>query len=210
MDEYNNQNQYPDNHNRGSSPDSPYDNNRSGQNQPQQPWQNGQNPNSQGSQWQNGQTDSGNQWQNGQTGGGNQWQNGQADGGNQWQNGQTGGGNQWQNNQGSGQWQNNQFYGQQPQQRNGKALASMIFGILALLSCCIPFIQFPLAVVAIVLVILSKKKQPLTGFAIAGLVLGIISVIISIAMTFYWGYAISLMNDPEFIDMYNDMMKMYQ
>ncbi len=94
--------------------------------------------------------------------------------------------------------------------RNGQALASMIFGILALVSCCIPFIQFPLAVVAIVLVILSRKKQPLTGFAIAGLVLGIISIVISIAMTFYWGYAISMMNTPEFWEMYNEMMEMYQ
>ena len=181
MDDYNNQNQYPDNQNRGTSPDSSYDNNQDRQGQP---WQNGPDSNPQGG-----------QWQNGPSGGGSQWQNSP--------------GGQWQNSSGN-QWQNNQPYGQPPRQHNGKALASMIFGILALVACCVPFIQFPLAVVAIVLVILSKNRQPLTGFAIAGLVLGIIAIIMSIAMTIYWGYAFSLMNDPEFIQMYNDMMNMYQ
>ena len=173
MDDYNNQNQYPDNQNRGTSPDSSYDNNQDRQGQP---WQNGPDSNPQGGQWQNG---------------------------------PSGGGSQWQNSSGN-QWQNNQPYGQPPRQHNGKALASMIFGILALVACCVPFIQFPLAVVAIVLVILSQNRQPLPGFAIAGLVLGIIAIIMSIAMTIYWGYAFSLMNDPEFIQMYNDMMNMYQ
>ena len=135
------------------------------------------------------------------------------------QNGQTQGerpGEEWQSggpcgsNGGQQYWQGNQPYGQPPARRNGQALASMIFGILALVACCIPFIQFPLAVVAIVLVILSKKKQPLSGFAIAGLVLGIVSIVISIAMTFYWGYVISIMNTPEFWEMYNEMMQVYQ
>lgn len=86
----------------------------------------------------------------------------------------------------------------------------MIFGILALVSCCIPFVQFPLAVVTIVLVILSKKKRPLTGFAIAGLVLGIISVICSICMTIYLGYLFNMLNDPEILKLYQEMIEMYQ
>ena len=90
------------------------------------------------------------------------------------------------------------------------ALASMIVGIFALLACCIPFVQFPLAVVSIVLVVLSKKGQPLSGFAIAGLVLAIISIIISILMTLYWGFLISMMNDPEFMSIYNEMLEMYE
>ena len=173
MDDYNNQNQYPDNQNRGTSPDSSYDNNQDRQGQP---WQNGPDSNPQGGQWQNG---------------------------------PSGGGSQWQNSSGN-QWQNNQPYGQPPRQHNGKALASMIFGILALVSCCIPFIQFPLAVVTIVLVILSKKKRPLSGFAIAGLVLGIISVICSICMTIYLGYVFNLLNDPEIWRMYQEMIELYQ
>lgn len=106
-------------------------------------------------------------------------------------------------------WQDNQPYGQ-PNQRNNLALASMIVGILSLLACCIPFVQFPLAVTTIVLVILSKKKRPLNGFAIAGLVMGILSVISSVLMTLYWGVLISMMNDPEFMAIYNELMKKYQ
>lgn len=97
-----------------------------------------------------------------------------------------------------------------PKQSNGMALASMIVGIFALLTCCIPFLQFPLAVISIVLVILSKKGRPFHGFAIAGLVMAIISIVVSIGMTFYWGYVIKLMNDPEFMSMYNELMEMYQ
>ncbi len=101
-------------------------------------------------------------------------------------------------------------YQQPPKRRNNLALASMIVSIFALLSCCVPFIQFPLAVVAIVLVILSKKGQPLHGFAIAGLVMAIISILISIAMVFYYGAVFRLMSDPEFMAIYNDIMNMYQ
>ena len=86
-----------------------------------------------------------------------------------------------------------------------RALNRLLWG-----ACCIPFVQFPLAVVSIVLVVLSKKGQPLSGFAIAGLVLAIISIIISILMTLYWGFLISMMNDPEFMSIYNEMLEMYE
>ena len=85
----------------------------------------------------------------------------------------------------------------------------MIVGIFAMLTCCIPFIQFPLAVTTIVLVILSKKGKPFNGFAVAGLVLGILAVIISIGMTIYWGVLISLMKDPEFMSIYNSLLESY-
>lgn len=162
-------------------------------------------------QWNNGQQENQPYWQNGpQNNHQNsypQWQNGPQDQQQYWQNEPQNNQQYWQNGQQGNQqyWQN----GQPPKQRNNLALASMIFGIFSLLTCCVPFIQFPLAVISIVLVILSKKKQPLTGFAIAGLVMGIISIVISILMTVYWGYVISFMNDPEFMDLYNDMMQMY-
>lgn len=109
---------------------------------------------------------------------------------------------------------NNQNYWQPEQQppkkNNGLAIASMIIGIFALLSCCIPLIQFPLAVAAIVLAILSKKKKPFSGFAIAGLIMGIIAIVISILMTFYWGYVFTVMNDPELLEMYSDLLNSYQ
>lgn len=116
----------------------------------------------------------------------------------------------YQQNQYQQPYQQNQYQQTPPRQSNGMALASMIVGIFALLTCCIPFIQFPLAVISIVLVILSKKGKPFHGFAIAGLVMAIISILVSIGMTFYWGYVIKMMNDPEFMEMYNELMEMYQ
>ena len=116
----------------------------------------------------------------------------------------------YQQNQYQQPYQQNQYQQAPPRQSNGMALASMIVGIFALLTCCIPFIQFPLAVISIVLVILSKKGKPFHGFAIAGLVMAIISILVSIGMTFYWGYVIKMMNDPEFMEMYNELMEMYQ
>ena len=89
------------------------------------------------------------------------------------------------------------------------ALASMLLGIISLINCCIPFFQFPLAAAAIVLAIISKKGRPFHGFAIAGLVIGIISVLISIGMTFYWGLVLEMMQDPEFMEMYDEIMRMY-
>lgn len=190
--------------------DSPYDNQQNNdQQKPQPPSQSGQ------PYWQSSPQDEQQYWQNSPQNGQQQWQNSPQNGQQQWQNNQQYG-QQWPNNQqyGQQQWQNNPQsgmpYGQPPKRRNNLALASMIFGILALLACCIPFIQFPLAVVAIVLVILSKKKQPFSGFAIAGLVMGIIAIIISILMTLYWGALISMMNDPEFMDIYNELLKTYQ
>lgn len=118
--------------------------------------------------------------------------------------------NSYQQNQYQQPYQQNQYQQAPPRQSNGMALASMIVGIFALLTCCIPFIQFPLAVISIVLVILSKKGKPFHGFAIAGLVMAIISILVSIGMTFYWGYVIKMMNDPEFMEMYNELMEMYQ
>ena len=106
-------------------------------------------------------------------------------------------------------YQNNYPYEAPQKETNRLAVASMIVGIFAMLTCCIPFIQFPLAVVTIVLVILSKKGKSFNGFAVAGLVLGILAVIISIGMTIYWGVLISLMKDPEFMSIYNSLLESY-
>lgn len=211
MDEYTNQNQEPESgltsqeqHNTQTDPGL-----QSDQGKQNYGWENAQNP--QNSAWQSGQDSQNYGWQNGQNPKNSGWQNGQNQQNSGWQNGQNQQNFGWQNgqNQQNSAWQNNQ-YPPQPKQSNGMALASMIVGIFALLSCCIPFIQFPLAIIDIVLVILSKKGKPFHGFAIAGLVLGIISILISIGMTIYWGAVITMMKDPEFMSMYNEILEMYQ
>ncbi len=206
MDEYRNQSS--DEQNGANQPhpsESPYNSGSSTGSQPgqapnqppygQQPWQNG--PNNDQQYWQNGQQNSQQYWQNGSQNSQQPWQNGQQNSQQYWQNGSPGSQPYWQN-------------GQPPKKRNNLALASMIVGIFALITCCVPFIQFPLAVTAIVLVILSKKKQPLSGFAIAGLVMGILAILLSIVMLLYWGAYLQLMNDPEFSKILNEMLEMYQ
>lgn len=61
----------------------------------------------------------------------------------------------------------------------GMAIASMVLGILALLlSCCVPYVPFVLALIGIILggVALAKKTAG-KGMAIAGLVCSIIAFI---------------------------------
>ena len=96
-------------------------------------------------------------------------------------------------------------------QQNNMALAAMIVGIFSLLSCCIPPLQFALSVVGILLVIFSKKGgKPWSGFAIAGLVLSILSLIISIVMVIYVIFAFQMMRDPQYAPLFNEIYQMYE
>ncbi len=235
MDEYRNQSSdEPNGHDQPQPSESSYSSESPrGRQSEQPPFGQTQNQQTYGQQWQNQQSDgfgSQQQWQSGPQNNQQYWQNGSPDSQQQWQNTPQNNQQYWQNNSPSNQqywqgnspnnqqyWQNNspnsqQYWqnGQPPRRRNNLALASMIVGIFALITCCVPFIQFPLAVTAIVLVILSKKKQPLSGFAIAGLVMGILAILLSIVMLLYWGAYLQLMNDPEFSKILNEMMEMYQ
>lgn len=95
---------------------------------------------------------------------------------------------------------------QAPPQRNNMAVASMIVGIFALLTSCCSFVGFILSVVGIVLVILSKKGKPLSGFAIAGLVLSILGLVFTILFFAYWILVLNIMKDPQWGPMMNEMM----
>ncbi|MBO7396084.1 MAG: DUF4190 domain-containing protein [Ruminococcus sp.] len=83
-----------------------------------------------------------------------------------------------------------------PQQTNPLGIVSMVLGIVSLVlalafSCCVPGVNLPFSIAAIVLGVLqikSKKNQNGRGLGIAGLVCGIISTVISvIALLFYLG-----------------------
>lgn len=98
------------------------------------------------------------------------------------------------------------------QETNKLAVASMVIGIFALLSnfcCCFPA-GFILGVVSIALVILSKKQKPFSGFAVAGLVLSILSLIASIALFIYLIFVYGMIKDPQYGPMINDMIRQYQ
>ncbi len=203
MDEYHNQNRNSDEqaNNQPPSSDSLYP--QSGQTDGSQQWQQPNNLPDNRQPWQGELQNNQSYWQNGPQNNQPYWQNGPQNNQSYWQNGPQDNQSYWQQQGGQQYWQ------QPPRQQNNLALASMIFGIFSLLTCCIPFFQFPLAIISIVLVILSKKKQPLTGFAIAGLIMGIISIFISILMVLYWGQVVSFMNSPEFMDTYNEMVQLY-
>ncbi len=203
MDEYHNQNRNSDEqaNNQPPSSDSPYP--QSGQTDGSQQWQQPNNLPDNRQPWQGELQNNQSYWQNGPQNNQPYWQNGPQNNQSYWQNGPQDNQSYWQQQGGQQYWQ------QPPRQQNNLALASMIFGIFSLLTCCIPFFQFPLAIISIVLVILSKKKQPLTGFAIAGLIMGIISIFISILMVLYWGQVVSFMNSHEFMDTYNEMVQLY-
>ncbi len=97
-----------------------------------------------------------------------------------------------------------------PKENNPLALASMITGLLALISCCCsPLVQFPLAVASIVLMILSRRGKPLHSYAIAGLIMSIFAILLSILMTIMIGFVRSpqyqdILNSPEFQDMFEE------
>ena len=103
-----------------------------------------------------------------------------------------------------------------PKESNPLALASMITGLLALITCCCsPLIQFPLAVTSIVLMILSKRGMPLHGYAIAGLIMSIFAILLSILMTILIGLVRSpqyqeFFNSPEFQDIFDEYESLYE
>lgn len=72
----------------------------------------------------------------------------------------------------------------------GLAIISLVFGIVGLLAWIIPIIGLPVGVVALVLGILGIKKSN-KGMSIAGIVLGVICLVLTIingAIGAYQGY----------------------
>ncbi|NMB30561.1 MAG: DUF4190 domain-containing protein [Clostridiales bacterium] len=70
----------------------------------------------------------------------------------------------------------------QPQQGgNGMAIASLVLGIVSIVTCCWWQVSVVVAIVGLVLGILHNKKQTTgRGMAIAGIVLSIVGLAISI------------------------------
>lgn len=102
-----------------------------------------------------------------------------------------------------------------PPKGNSMATASLIIGVFALISCCIPPFQFFLGVVGILLAVFSKKGQPFQGQALAGLILSIAAIVISILVVAYiYIVGVLVRTDPTFAQMYNEMyntmMEQYQ
>lgn len=122
------------------------------------------------------------------------------------------------NNDTYSQWQESSFQpnsspqpgpGIPPKKTNTLALLSMLAGIFSLITCCQPLFGFVLSIAGIVLAVLSKKGQPFSGFAIAGLVLSILGLIASIAICAYMVFVYSLLKDPVYSQLFNDILQEY-
>jgi hypothetical protein len=70
-----------------------------------------------------------------------------------------------------------------PAQTNGPAIASLVLGIIGVVTCWIPFIGLVVSIVGLVLASIGMKRIDSKGLAIAGLVLSIIGVVFSACPT---------------------------
>ena len=68
------------------------------------------------------------------------------------------------------------------EQKNGKATAARVLGIISLIGICIPIAGIICGIIAIVLAVLAKKEGSTDGKQKAGMILGIIGIVISIVM----------------------------
>lgn len=126
----------------------------------------------------------------------------------------------WQNQQNSGQFppQNGQppYWQNQPQrprrEKNSFATISLISGIFALLTLCC--FAFPVAIIcgvgAVCFAIISKKGQPFRGTAAAGIILGVIAVLLGIGEFFYVLTITNLMKDPANAAAFNEFFEQFQ
>lgn len=71
------------------------------------------------------------------------------------------------------------------------AIAALILGICSLVFCWVPILGFGCGIAATILGAIGKNKNPdKRGMAIAGLVMGIIGVVLGVIITGCWGCAL--------------------
>lgn len=121
--------------------------------------------------------------------------------------------NQYNNGPENGRNQGGNTANRPPKQPNGMATVSLICGIIGVLSLC-ACIAFPLSIIlgvaAIVLSFLSRKGEPFTGMAIAGLVLGILALILGVAEGLYMIAVNFMLRDPQMSSMFDQILDQYQ
>lgn len=71
------------------------------------------------------------------------------------------------------------YAGYRPAQSNGPGIASLVLGIIGVITFWFPFVGFPVSIVGLILAAIGLKRLDGKGFAIAGLVLSIIGVVLA-------------------------------
>lgn len=98
------------------------------------------------------------------------------------------------NNQGYNQqygYNNPQYNNYNQVQNNGDALGitSLVLGLLSIITCCCTYLSIILGIGAVIFGIISlNKKEKTKGFATAGIILGVMGVILGIAMAIFSVY----------------------
>lgn len=94
-------------------------------------------------------------------------------------------------------------------QGKGLGIASMVCGIVALITCCMWCTVIPLGVAAIILGILQIVKNESKGMAIAGIVCAAVALVLFLILTVYGSY----MESSGILDEYYEILRqsgMYQ
>jgi hypothetical protein len=75
------------------------------------------------------------------------------------------------------------YGGYRPVQTNGPGIASLVLGIIGVVIFWVPFVGLPVSIVGLALAAVGMKRIDGKGFAVAGLVLSIIGVILGGCIT---------------------------
>ena len=108
------------------------------------------------------------------------------------------------------------YWQEQPQrprrEKNSFAAMSLISGIFALLTLCC--FAFPVAIIcgvgAICFAIISKRGRAFRGTAIAGIILGVIAILLGVGEFFYALTITNLMKDPANAAAFNQFFEQFQ
>ena len=109
---------------------------------------------------------------------------------------------------GSGPWPDQPYRGPEtPKPKNSYGTVSPVSGIFGLLTlCCMAFpIAIILGVGAIAFAVISKQGRPMTGPAIAGIILGAFCIVLGIGEFLYILAVSAFMKDPENAAMFNEI-----
>lgn len=103
---------------------------------------------------------------------------------------------------------------QKPEQNNSiynkLSMFSIMAGILALTSCCYPPVQLVFGVAAVMLAWLSRNGEPMAVPSVIGMIMGIVSVVLSVLIFLQYIWAMKFMGDPANAAMVKDFYQQYQ
>lgn len=100
--------------------------------------------------------------------------------------------------------------GQKDSLYNKLSIFSIMAGVLALTSCCYPPVQLVLGAAAVMMAYLSKNSKPFTIPAIIGMIMGVLSIIISVLIFVQFVWAMDMMSDPSNAAMVKEIYRQYQ